>query len=183
MTRVHFNTAFEGMTEKDLHTWIMFNRKRLIGSVLFTCNNSLTSKIVRWAENWDKKDKTAFTPSHTGSIIEYDKQLCVFDMKPPKATITSLVNYLLYTNDDYALVLRDFNLDTKMFSLNIAEHIGEFYPFISAIRSVFTKRQSKWRQHCSELHARTLRLCGYKFDDSFNLECTPLELYNVLIKV
>ena len=101
-------------------------------------------------------------------------------MKPLKATITPLVDYLLHTNDTYALVLRDFSIDERMFSLNIAEHIGEFYPFMSAIRSVFTKRQSKWRTHCSELHARTLNLCGYKFPKDFNFECTPLELFKLL---
>ena len=76
------------------------------------------------------------------------------------------------------------NVDIRNFANKeaIAEHIGEFYPFISVIRSVFTKRQSKWRMHCSELHARVLRLCGYKFPEDFNMECTPLELFNVLKK-
>ena len=177
MAKVHFNTAFENMSEKDINTWIVFNRKRLVGSAIFTGNDSFTSKVVRWAENWGEKDKEKFTPSHTGSIIEYDKKLFIFDMKPLKATITPLANYLLHTKDTYALVLRDFSIDEKMFSLNIAEHIGEFYPFMSAIRSVFTKRQSKWRTHCSELHARVLRLCGYKFPEDFNMEFTPLELF------
>ena len=175
MAKVHFNTAFENMSEKDINTWIVFNRKRLVGSAIFTCNDSFTSKIVRWAENWGEKDKEKFTPSHTGSIIEYDKKLFVFDMKPLKATITPLANYLLHTKDTYALVLRDFSIDEKMFSLNIAEHIGEFYPFMSAIRSVFTKRQSKWRTHCSELHLRELQKQGLFTD--LNPEICPDELF------
>ena len=73
MAKIHFNTAFENMSEKDINTWIVFNRKRLVGSAVFTCNDSFTSKVVRWAENWGEKDKEKFTPSHTGSIIEYDK--------------------------------------------------------------------------------------------------------------
>ena len=173
--KVHFNTAFKGMSEKDLNTWIIFNRKKLIGSALFTKNDSLTSKIVRWAENWGEKDKNRFTPSHTASIIEYNKMLYVFDMKPLKATITPLTNYLLHTDDEYALVIRDFALDEKMFSLNIAEHIGEFYPFMSAIRSVFTKRQSKWRKHCSELHLRELQKQGLFTE--LNPEICPDELF------
>ena len=71
MAKIHFNTAFENMSEKDINTWIVFNRKTLVGSATFTCNDSLTSKVVRWAENWGEKDKEKFTPSHTGSIIEY----------------------------------------------------------------------------------------------------------------
>ena len=181
MAKIHFNTAFEGMSEQDINTWIVFNRKRLIGSAIFTCNDSFTSKVVRWAENWGEKDKEKFTPSHTGSIIEYEKQLYVFDMKPMKATITSLSNYLLNTRDVYVLVLRDFKLDERMFSLNIAEHIGEFYPFMSAIRSVFTKRQSKWRTHCSELHLRELQKQGVL--KGLNPEITPDELYKELIEV
>ena len=175
MAKVYFNTAFEGMSEKDINTWIVFNRKRLVGSAIFTCNDSLTSKVVRWAENWGEKNKEKFTPSHTGSIIEYNKQLYVFDMKPLKATITPLANYLLHTKDTYVLVLRDFSIDEKMFSLNIAEHIGEFYPFMSAIRSVFTKRQSKWRTHCSELHLRELQKQG--LFTNLNPEICPDELF------
>ena len=64
MAKVHFNTAFENMSEKDINTWIVFNRKRLVGSAIFTCNDSFTSKVVRWAENWGEKDKEKFTPSH-----------------------------------------------------------------------------------------------------------------------
>ena len=60
MAKIHFNTAFENMSEKDINTWIVFNRKRLVGSAIFTCNDSFTSKIVRWAENWGEKDKEKF---------------------------------------------------------------------------------------------------------------------------
>ena len=99
-------------------------------------------------------------------------------MKPLKAKIQPLSDFLLNTNDDYILVLRDFLIDTNMFSINIAEHIGEFYPFMSAIRSVFTKRQSKWRTHCSELHLRELQKQGL-FKD-VNPEITPDELLHKL---
>ena len=62
MAKVHFNTAFENMSEKEINTWIVFNRKRLVGSAILTCNDSFTSKVVRWAENWGDKDKEKFTP-------------------------------------------------------------------------------------------------------------------------
>lgn len=179
MTQIHFNTAFQGMSIDVLKTWFDFNHERLIGSSIFTKNNSATSKLVRWAESRKCEDKR-FIPSHTGSIIEYNNDLYLFDMKPMRAKVTPLVDYILNTDDEYALILRDFQLNTRMFSINVAEHIGEFYPFMSAIRSVFSKRQSKLRTHCSELHARTLDSCGYKFPKDFNFECTPLELFNLL---
>ena len=177
MSKIHFNIAFENMSEEDINTWITLYRKRLIGSAVFTKNNSLTSKIVSWAENWGKK-KESFIPSHTGSIVEKNKSLYIFNMCPPKAYIQPLSNYLLTSKDTYAIVLRDFNLSTKMFSANILYHLGEFYPFLSAIRSVFTKRRSKWRNHCSELHLLELQKQG--LFKGLNPEITPYELYKVL---
>lgn len=177
MVQVHFNTAFAGMKPEVLRTWLDFDRAQLIGSAIFTQNDSLTSKIVRWAESW-RCDEGGFIPSHTGSIIEYKNDLYIFDMKPMRASVQPLYDYLLNTDDKYAIVLRNFNLDTKMFSLNVAEHIGEFYPFLSAIRSVFTKRQTKWVRHCSELHLRELQKQGLFTD--LNPEITPDELYHAL---
>lgn len=177
MTRIHFNTAFQSLSVERFDLWLDLNKERLIGSAVFTKNNSLTSKIVRWAESLKNKDKD-FIPSHTASIIKYNGELWLFDMKPLKAKIQPLSDYLLNTNDEFAIVLRDFALDTAMFSINIAEHIGEFYPFISAIRSVFTKRESKWRRHCSELHLRELQKQGIL--KGIDPEITPDELFQVM---
>lgn len=177
MTQVHFKSAFENMSLEEVEKWFDFNHERLIGSAIFTKNKSITSKVVCWAEKWRCKEE-CFIPSHTGSIIEYDGDLYLFDMKPLRAKIQPLAKYLLETKDEYALVLRDFQLDTRMFSLNIAEHIGEFYPYMSAVRSVFTKRQSKWRRHCSELHIRELQKQGIL--TNINPEITPDELLHVL---
>lgn len=177
MTQTHYNTAFQGMRIDEIDKWISFNYERLIGSAVFTKNKSFTSKLVCWAEKWRCQEK-CFVPSHTGSIIEYDGQIYIFDMKPLKARIQPLAHYLLNSDEEFALVLRDFMLDTKMFSINVAEHIGEFYPYMSAVRSVFTKRQSKWRRHCSELHLRELQKQGLFLD--INSEITPDELLHVL---
>lgn len=179
MTQVHFDTAFQYLPIDQIDQWINFNEERLIGSAIFTMNNSLTSKIVRWAESWRNKE-TEFIPSHTGSIVKYKNNLYVFDMKPPRAKKTLLIDYLKNTEDTYALVLRGFLLNGEMFSANILEHEGEWYPYMSAIRSVFTKRESKWRRHCSELHLRELQKQGL-FQD-LNPEITPDELYRVLAK-
>ena len=181
----HYKSALADISEEDLDKWLEFNKTRLIGSAIFTCQDSLTSKLVRWGERHlfaKPEEITKFVPSHTGSIIEYAGDLYIFDMKPLRASVQPLKEYLLYTNEDYCLVLRDFPLNTQMFSLNMQFHIGEFYPYFSALRSVFTKHQSKWNMHCSELHARMLDLCGHKFPEGFNFECTPLELFQYFIK-
>ena len=176
MKQIYFKDDFIKLTEREINKWILFNFERLIGSAIFTKNKSITSKVVSWAESWRCKEND-FKPSHTGSIIKYENEIYLFDMKPLKAKIQPLAEFLLNTTDDYILVLRDFIIDTNMFSLNIAEHIGEFYPFMSAVRSVFTKRQSKWRTHCSELHLRELQKQGL-FKD-INPEITPDELLHI----
>ena len=179
MKRTLYNKSdFINMSPDMLKVWIAWRKEMLVGSAIFTTSNSLISKLVSWAESWNKDAE--FKPSHVGSIIEQDGNLYVFNMTPPRATMTPLANYLKYTNDDYKLVLRDFDLNTIWFSADIAYHLNEFYPFLSAIRSVFTKWQSKWRNHCSELHARILQRQGLL--EGFNPECTPLELFEVLTK-
>lgn len=181
MTKIHFNTAFEKMTKNDLENWKKLNYNKLIGSAVFTKNNSLVSRIVSYFEKKSHKQHTMFSPSHVGSIIEYNNDLYIFNMKPLKASVIPLTKYIYDTSDDFVLMFRNFKLDTNMFSKILADYIGQPYPYLSAIMSVFSKRESKWRRHCSELHARTLKLCGFPFKDDFNFECTPLELYKYLI--
>jgi hypothetical protein len=106
--------------------------------------------------------------------------LYIFDVKPLRSSVQSLKDYLLYTDEDYLLVMRDFDLDTKMFSLNCIYHIGDFYPFMSAIRSVFTKRQTKNAQHCSEFYLRELQKQG--LFANVNAEISPDELLHLLVK-
>lgn len=178
MVQVYSNSALAVTNSNIIQSWLEVEKNRLVGSAVFTKNDSITSKMVRWAEGWKCKDE-CFIPSHTGSIIKYNNDLYIFDMKPMKASVQPLYSYLCNTKDEYRIILRDFELNTEMFSINIAEHIGEFYPFLSAIRSVLTKRQSKWRRHCSELHLRELQKQG--LFTNLNPEITPDELYHALI--
>lgn len=183
MVQYHNKTAFSGMSLEQIKEWINLYQDRLVGSAIFTYNNTLGSKVVRWGEQhlFAKSNKHGgFVPSHTGSIIYYNNEVYIFDMKPPRASIQRLDNYLYSTDETYVLVLRDFPLDTRMFSLNCLDHVGESYPYLSAIRSVFTKRESKFSRHCSEFHLRQLQRQGILTD--VNPEITPDELYRLLIK-
>lgn len=177
MLQIHAKTAFENMSVDDIQKWIILNYERLIGSAVFTKNKSLTSKIVSHVESWKCKNK-CFIPSHTASVIEYNNDIYMFDMKPLRASVRPLADYLSDTQDDYVLILRDFKLDIRMFSINIAEHINEFYPFISALGSAFNKRQTKWSRHCSEMHLRELQKQGIL--THLNPEITPDELFHEL---
>ncbi len=167
---------FKKMEREKFYLWVHEHKMQLIGSAVFTKNNTFGSKLVSWAQKVHDKSKEDFIPSHTASIIEKNEDLYLFDMKPPKASIQPLTQYLLSTKDDYILVLRNFPIDTKVFSQLIIYHLGEFYAYFSALRSVFTKRETKFVTHCSELHARCLALLGYTFPSNFNMECTPNEL-------
>lgn len=171
---------FKSMERETFYLWIHAHKEQLIGSAVFTKNNKLGSKIVSWAQKVHDKSKDEFIPSHTGSIIEKDGELYLFDMKPPKASIQHFTRYLLTTDDEYILVLRNFPLDTFMFSQNLLYHVGEFYAYFSAIRSVFTKRQTKFVTHCSELHFRELQKQGLY--QNINPEITPNELLTLFRK-
>ena len=72
---------FKNMLRDQLQDWITENKLKLVGSALFTKGCSLTANIVSWAEGWKSSNKKSFRPSHTGSIIEKDGELFIFDMK------------------------------------------------------------------------------------------------------
>ena len=181
MTQIHWKSAFENMTFEQINEWVQMYQDRLVGSAIFTRSNSWGSKLVQWGEKHlfaQTKEKSSFIPSHTGSIIYYHNDVYIFDMKPPRASVQPLAEYLYSTDEDYVLVLRDFPIDTRMFSLNCEFHIGEVYPYLSALRSVFTKRESKYRKHCSEFHCRELQKQGVL--KCVNPEITPDELFHIL---
>lgn len=171
---------FKSMEREKFYLWVHEHKQALIGSAVFTKNNKLGSKLVSWAQRIHDKSKDEFIPSHTASIIEKDGDLYLFDMKPPKASIQPLTRYLLATDDDYVLLLRNFPLDTFMFSQNMIYHIGEFYAYLSALRSVLTKRDTKFVNHCSELHFRELQKQGLY--QGINPEITPNELLTLFRK-
>ena len=181
MTEILSNIDLQKLSPDKLDWWLKLNHERLIGSAIFTRQNSWTSKLVQWGEKHlfaKTKCNDDFVPSHTGSIIESHRTLYIFDMKPPRATKQPLVDYLLNTEEEYRLVMRDFGLNTDMFSFNLLFHVWERYPYLSALRSVFSKRQSKWRRHCSEMHIRELQ--KQELFTDINPEITPEELYHVL---
>ena len=176
---IHYKSAFTSLTPEEIDGWLKVNRTQLIGSAIFTRNNSITSKIVRWAERL-KTGCKGFVPSHTGVIIEYLDELYIFDVKPLRSRVQPLKDYLLYTSEDYILYVRDFDVDIKMFSLNCIYHIGDWYPFGSAIRSVLTKRQTKNAKHCSEFVLREWQKQG--LFPHINAEISPDELLHLLVR-
>ena len=176
---IHYKSAFKDLTPEEIDGWLKVNRTQLIGSAIFTRNNSITSKIVRWAERL-KTGCKGFVPSHTGAIIEYLDELYIFDVKPLRSRVQPLKDYLLYTSEDYILYVRDFDVDIKMFSLNCIYHIGDWYPFGSAIRSVLTKRQTKNAKHCSEFVLREWQKQG--LFPHINAEISPDELLHLLVR-
>lgn len=178
MQKVFYKEYFKEMTREQIRYWIYKHRVQLVGSAIFTKGTTLGAKLVVWAEGWTCKEK-GFCPSHTGSIVEKDGETLIFDMKPPRATTQSLETYLWTTKEDFVIVLRDFELDTKMFSETVLDHVGQGYPYMSAIRSVFNKRATQWANHCSELHLRKLQMQSLFTD--VNAEITPDELLHVFI--
>lgn len=177
--KVFYKSFFKTKTRDQIKCWLKDNKNQLVGSAIFTRSNNIGAKVVGWAEGWTCPDKKGFIPSHTGSIIEKDGELLIFDMKPPKASTQPLERYLWLTKEDFIIILRDFGLDTRMFCSNMLYHVGQSYPYMSAIRSVFSKRPTQWQCHCSELHCRQLQLQG--LFKELNPEITPDELLHAML--
>lgn len=179
MQNIFYKSFFRYQTREQIRLWIDTHRQQLIVSAIFTKGTGIGANLVVWAESWTDKSK-GFKPSHTGSIIEKDGEILIMDMKPPRASTQSLEEYLWLTKENYVIVLRDFDLDLNMFSKNILSHVGQGYPYMSAIRSVFSKRPTQWANHCSELHLRELQ--KQDLFTNVNPEITPDELLHVLCK-
>lgn len=177
--KVFYKSFFKDKTREQIKQWIRDNREQLVGSAIFTRGTTFGAKLVTWAEGWTCPNKKGFRPSHTGSIVEWCGDILIFDMKPPRASVQSLEKYLWLTDEDFVIVLRDFELDEKMFSANLLSEVGRGYPYMSAIRSVFNKRETKWNCHCSEMHLRELQKQGLFAD--VNAEITPDELLHLFI--
>lgn len=180
MQKVFYRNFFKNMLRPEIQMWIDKNKKHLIGSAIFTKGTTWTANLVSFAEGIKSNNKKGFIPSHTGSIIEKDGEVYIFDMKPPKASVQKLERYLWTTKEDFIIVIRDFKIDPKTFSTTLLEHEGQPYPYLSALRSVLNKRQTKWANHCSELHLRSLQLQG--LFKEINAEITPDELLDLLLR-
>lgn len=182
ITKADMQRVWQNCPEQKLsliNTWIRLNYVQLQGSTIFTRNDKLTSKVVSKVEAVKCPDKE-FIPSHTGAFFQYGSDIYCFDMKPPRAKITLLAEYLTNTEDDFVILLRDYELDLRIWNVDYKKKIGTFYPYISAVLSAFVKWQSPKFNHCSELVLRELQKQGLYTD--FHPEITPDELYHVMNK-
>lgn len=178
--RIHYNTAFQDLTKDELNQFCVFNEYQLVGSALFVKNKSLISKLVSWVCSGKAEDKT-FIPSHVGSLVLIGGNVYLFDMKPPKATLTKLVDYLSTSKDEYMLVMRNFGLDIEKFSIGVCSRVNQKYGYISAIQSAFKYLWWGLREHCSEIHLKELQEQGLFKGYSAN-ETTPEDLKEILLK-
>lgn len=175
----HYNTAFAGMTKEEITNFCGLNEYQLVGSALFAKNKSVVSKVVSWVCKGKAKDEK-FIPSHVGSIVLTGGHLYLFDMKPPKPTLTRLDKYLATTKDEYLLVMRNFALDIETFSVNIIQRMNKRYGYLSAIQSAFKFLWWGLREHCSEIHLKELQAQGLFKAYNAN-KTTPEDLKEILL--
>lgn len=171
---------YKKIDERLLMSWISVYKNKLAGSAIFVRNESLLSKIISSVCKNKCPDKT-FIPSHVGSLVLVGGDVAVFDMVPPKAKITPLIDYLTSTDDDYEIVMRDFDLDVEKFSFGIVERVNKRYGYLSAIQSAFKWLWYPLREHCSEIHLRELQKQRL-FEGIDANEITPDGLYHLLIE-
>jgi|GEM_PF-1691270 len=177
---IYTGDYLKNLTDNGLIHFLDVNRLKLAGSAVFTRNKSLVSKIVSSVCR-GKCDKEEWIPSHVGSLVLMGGGVYLFDMKPPKATLTKLKNYIKETNDDFIIVMRDFELDVEKFSFNICDRNKNYYGYISAVQSAFKWLWYPLREHCSEIHLKELNeqklFTQYKPNNT-----TPKDLLEILNK-
>lgn len=166
---------FDEYTIEEIDGFIKEYKEQLVGSAIFTKSKTFISKFISWVQGIKKR--APYIPSHVAQIIEIGDTLYLFDMKPPRASYQLLREYLINTFDNFRIVLRNYNLDKNQFCKFILEHTNKPYPYLSAIRSYFSKRPTK-RSHCSELMLKALQ--NQHLFKNINTEVTPLELYELL---
>lgn len=179
MVTCHYNSAFAGMSKEQIGQFCNLNEFQLVGSALFAKNKSFVSKLVSWVCKGKAKDEI-FIPSHVGSLILCGGHVYLFDMKPPKPTLTKFEDYLANTKDEYLLVMRNFALDTEAFSLGILSRVNQRYGYLSAIQSAFKYLWYPLREHCSEIHLKELQKQGLFKEEDAN-ETTPEDLKEILL--
>lgn len=176
---LHYNTAFESLTPETIEDFVEQNKNTLVGSAVFVKNAAFISKLISWVCSGKAQDKN-FIPSHVGSLVMVGGQVYLFDMKPPKPTLTHFVDYLKNTKDEFLLVMRDFKLDTEAFSLEIVNRMNKRYGYLSAIQSAFKYMYYGFREHCSEIHLKALQAQGLFWGYDAN-KTTPEDLKEILL--
>ena len=174
----HFNTAFKDMTKDQIEMYVKIHKEKLVGSAVFVKNTALISKAISWVCSGKAKTKD-FVPSHVGSLILCGGHVYLFDMKPPKPTLTKFSDYLAESKDEYLLYMRNFSLDTEKFSLEIIKRVNNNYGYLSALQSAFKYLWWGWREHCSEIHLKALQAQGLFTEYSANAT-TPEDLKEIL---
>lgn len=181
MSKYFKKEFFKKMNRLRLYKWLKDNAQMLGGSCIATKSGINLSKLIcKLSEK--RSILNGFIPSHIGSIVVKNGMLFLFNMKPPKAEKIELSQYIMTTDEDFVLVLRDFDLDVQKFSEDILKYDGRKYAYLSALQCAF--KPIEWLpnigEHCSELHAHYLQKQGYlKGVHCDNL--TPVETYELLL--
>lgn len=176
--QIHYNTAFKDMTEEQIKQFCILREFGLIGSAVFVKNKSFISKMVSWVCS-GKAETKDFVPSHVGSLILVGGHVYIFDMKPPRPTLTRFDDYLINSQDEFMLVMRNFAINTEAFSLEVLKRYNKPYGYLSAIQSAFKYMRWGFKEHCSEIHLKALQAQGLftKYDAN---ETTPEDLKEIL---
>lgn len=180
---IYKKTDFEHIGAEQLERWILLNGLNLVGSAVFTQNTGFVSKLVRFATK--KQCENEFKPSHIGSLVLVGGHVYIFDMKPPKARLTSFEDYIRGTKDDFIIIPRDFELDLEEFSLFLINKTNKRYDWdevISAVQSAFKRFHINIGEHCSEMHLEALQKQGLFMQHNPNT-VSPARLLDILSRV
>ena len=115
MAVIYPKSYFKNKTPFEIALWYEKNYARLEGSCIATNSDDLISNIIQTVTKRFSR-LNGFIPSHIGSIVNREGVLYVFDMKPTKAKLTPLYDYITSSDDDFVIVIREFLLNAHDFS-------------------------------------------------------------------
>lgn len=164
----------------NLDNWIAENQEKLVGSCIFTQKDDELSKLIV-AFTTGSSYKNEFVPSHTATIFEKNGEMKILNILAPKATVSSLKDFLKNFKGRYILYLRDYNINPERFSESVASYEGMKYGFLSAMQSVLIKGiEFKKGYHCSEVQVLEMQKEGLLKGIDAN-KITPNTLMHLLI--
>lgn len=195
------NKDFANCPEKDIDLIIQLYKGHLNGACCFTTSHIRLSDLISKVTSKLTKRKD-FIPSHVGNIFEFNNEIYLFDIKPPRATVTPLKEYLLNTKDEYVIVIPNFQgkfnkakyLTHILRMINIKEFgqgkqlCGKYpYGYFSALQSglSFLKWLPNIKIHCSEFCAILYKEQGLFDDESKKIvadNLSPVEVLDLLLK-
>ena len=175
------------INEIGIDKWIEENRDKLVGGTIFVRNRFCpVSRLIALGSKANCTDYNEFMPTHTVPIYESDGEMKIINIADNGGqgiVEMSLKEYLEEKQKpfyaDYQVFLRNFDIDEKAYSEDVAGYISRPYDFLAAGQSVLKTYEYDGGDFCSKDTLELLQKQGILTEFNAN-KCTPHDLYHLL---